>query len=381
MTTHLRLPAIEIDQGGGQRVYTFAVDAKLIPSFAAIHRAARANDGRTLVGYQRPEVVKHIRAIADYIESDRPMIPNALTISFDASVTFHPHDVEGPVGYARTGDLVVPVPADPHLRPGHLVDGQQRTAAVREAKIDTFPLACCAFITDDEAVAREQFLLVNNTKPLPKGLIHELLPGTTTKLPRVLERKRYPAELVAELNLQPWSPLHDRIRTATRPDGFIKDNSVLRMLENSLTDGALYRYRDPHTGQGDTDAIIELVTNFFSAVATVWPDAWDAPPRKSRLVHGAGIIALGFLMDTICDMAVDPGTIPSTSQFTQELRRVVPHCAWMSGHWRFGPDQVRAWNEVQNTSKDQQVLANHLIRHYAAAVRNESAGQIHPNAA
>ena len=28
-------------------------------------------------------------------------------------------------------------------------------------------------------------------------------------------------------------------------NGYIKDNSVLKMIENSLYDGALYQYRDP----------------------------------------------------------------------------------------------------------------------------------------
>ena len=35
------------------------------------------------------------------------------------------------------------------------------------------------------------------------------------------------------------------IRTPTMPEGKIKDNSILKMLENSLSDGALYGFRDP----------------------------------------------------------------------------------------------------------------------------------------
>ena len=96
-----------------------------------------------------------------------------------------------------------------------------------------------AFVTSDEDDQRAQFILVNSTKPLPKGLIYELLPATQGTLAPDLERKRFPSYLLERLNYDEDSPLEDLIRTPTTPDGLIKDNSVLRMLENSLNDGAL----------------------------------------------------------------------------------------------------------------------------------------------
>ena len=41
-------------------------------------------------GYQRPEALKHIASIRRYLESDDPMIPNALVIAFDERVKFEP---------------------------------------------------------------------------------------------------------------------------------------------------------------------------------------------------------------------------------------------------------------------------------------------------
>ena len=51
-----------------------------------------------------------------------------------------------------------------------------------------------------------------------------------------------------------------------------------------------------------------LLKHYWEAVATVFPKAWDAPPRRSRLVHGVGIIALGCLMDEIVYRLDDPCT-------------------------------------------------------------------------
>src|SRR5262249_58854262 len=133
------------------------------------------------------------------------------------------------------------IPVDPALRdeekPGFIVDGQQRLAAVREADIVSFPICVTAFVTNDIKQQTEQFILVNSTKPLPKGLIYELLPTTETALPTLLARRRFPAYLLDRLNRDGESPLLLLIQTPTTPEGLIKDNSVLRMLENSLTDG------------------------------------------------------------------------------------------------------------------------------------------------
>ena len=113
-------------------------------------------------------------------------------------------------------------------------------------------MAAVGFIAHGEAEQRSQFILVNNTKPLPKGLIHELLPDTEGHLPAAYARKQLPAQILTlsePRSIAPRRPFAGRIATPTMANGYIKDNSVLKMIENSLYDGALYQYRDPTTGQ------------------------------------------------------------------------------------------------------------------------------------
>lgn len=364
----LRLPAIQFRQGGGRSLYSFAADAKLLPQFASIARARRDSE-QTLGGYQRPEVVKHIQAIRTYLESDdEPMIPNALVVAFDSRVTFEPLDVESTSDYARHGTLVVPLADEDEEKAGFIVDGQQRSAAIREAAVGEFPMAITAFITDNAEEQRKQFILVNSTKPLPAGLIHELLPTTGGHLPRTLLRKRFPARVLEQLNLDETSPFGRRIKTATNPDGIIKDNSVLKMIENSLAEGALYRFRDARTGEGDEEAMLEVLNNFWGAVEWVFPEAWGvSSPRNSRLIHGAGIVSMGFVMDAITDRYYDT-PVPTLYDFRADLQELVPHCRWTHGTWDFGPGQLRKWNELQNTSKDIRLLTNYLLTTYREVV-------------
>lgn len=372
MSEHLRVPAIRYTQSGCRHLYSFVVDVKQVSRFASVSHVRRGEaDGDSLAdlanlelkGYQRPEVVRHIGGIRRYLETDEaPMIPNALVIAFDDRVRFTALATDGASDDPQHGWLEIPI--DEAAPCGAVVDGQQRSAAIRDAAIESFPMNVTAFVPETEAEERTQFILVNNSKPLGAGLVHELLPGTNGTLPRNLARRQFPAIVLEFLNHDRDSPFFRRIKTSTNPDGVLSDRAVLGMIETSLAEGVLYRFRDPRTGEGDVFAMSEILNNFWKAVSETFPTAWGleepATPRRSRLVHGAGLRAMGFLMDAIADIQA-PRTTPTYEQFLGDLKLVESECHWTNGTWVFGPGQTRKWNELQNTSKDIQLLTNHLL--------------------
>jgi hypothetical protein len=218
---------------------------------------------------------------------------------------------------------------------------------------------CSGFVARDDTDQRSQFVRVNSAKPLPRRLIHELLPATSDDLPAALTRRRFPAMLLERLNQDPDSPFAGAIDTPTTPAGRFKDTSILRMIEASLTDGALYRWRDPSSGQGDVDAMLGLLKRYWAAVARTWPQAFHLDARRSRLVHGAGVHALGTVMDELADR---PHSDLTTESFAAALATIAPVCAWTSGKWRLRNGQVRAFNDIQNTGADLRLLSDHLTR-------------------
>src|SRR5262249_50608928 len=133
-TRRIRIPAIEVRQSPGKTLYTFAVDGKVISEFATISRIRRHNG--VLHGYQRPEVLAHIAEIRRYLETPSPMIPNGVVIAFDSRVHFSP-TVGGSseLEYLRAGTLEIPLDSTiaEDEKPGFIVDGQQRLAAIRDA--------------------------------------------------------------------------------------------------------------------------------------------------------------------------------------------------------------------------------------------------------
>ena len=348
------------------------MDGKLVHRFATISRVNRQEDGG-LHGYQRPEVLSHIEEIRSYLESPSPMVPNAIVLAFDSRVRFEAAKGASPSDYSRPGFIVIPVEEDvpDERKPGFIVDGQQRLAAIREATIERFPICVTAFITNDVSQQTEQFILVNSTKPLPKGLIYELLPKTTAQLPSLLNRRRLPAQLLERLNLDISSPLRGMIHTATNPTGLIKDNSILKMLEHSLSDGVLYKFKRPGSMEADVEPMLEVLRNYWMAVSKVFMAGWALPPKKSRLMHGAGIVSMGFIMDAISDRLHD-SYIPTVIQYEADLLPLKEICRWTAGYWDFGSGQQRKRNELQNTSKDIELLANHLIAQYKSRVWNRA---------
>jgi DGQHR domain-containing protein len=368
----LRLPALRIEQGPSRTLFSFAVDGKRIPDFAAVSRLRRT-EAASVLGYQRPEVTSHIGEIRDYLESDRPMIPNAIVVAFDDSVTFRPLEGQGS-GPLIQGTLVIPLRSGgDSQKPGWIVDGQQRVAAIREARIDSFPVTVVGFVAPDLAEQKAQFILVNSTKPLPKGLIYELLPSTDGQLPSALERRKFPAFLLDRLNRDADSPLRGMVRTPTNGAGVIQDNSILRMLEHSLTDGALYKHNLMGDVEGSvSEPMLSVVKSFWAAAASTFPHAWGLPPRRSRLMHGAGVVSMGFLMDAIADRYRN--TAPDQPLFERELSPLKAVCRWTDGYWEFGPGQHRKWNELQNTNKDVQLLTNYLMVKYRERAQSVPGG-------
>lgn len=357
----LRLPALEVRQGG-RKIYCFAVDGKKLHSFAAVSRVRR-DDSSTLQGYQRPEVLSHIRGIRRYLESDRAMLPNALVLAFDDTVRFEAsvHSTPG-VDYSVPGELVIPVDESftDQEKPALIVDGQQRSAAIRDADLAEFPVAAVGFVAETQEDQRSQFILVNSTKPLPKGLIHELLPETSGHLPPAYARRRLPAQLMIRLNTDGKGPFYGRVASPTSPHGNIKDTSLLRMLEHSLFEGALYQYRNPEDGSGDVERMLLHLRSFWTIVQQTFSDAWRLPPRQSRLTHGVGIQAMGFVMDTLTEGMLAEEV--DCDEIRNAILSLLPVTAWTSGMWRFPDGEQRRWNGLQNTPNDVRLLTDLLVR-------------------
>jgi hypothetical protein len=101
-----------------------------------------------------------------------------------------------------------------------------------------------------------------------------------------------------------------------------------------------------------------MISEFFHAVRHTFRDAWDGhTPKTSRLVHGTGIVAMGYVMETLnsATNAMD------REEFAAGLRPLVGKTSWTKGNWDFGTES-RSWNSIQNVPRDVRQLSLYLVQ-------------------
>jgi DGQHR domain-containing protein len=365
--------AIRIIQTSKHPLFLFSLSASDLLRVAEVSRVSRDSSGR-LLGYQRPEVKRHVRNIVEYLDGDEVLFPNSIILALSSHVVFK--QVRGPKigdGSAEAGTLFIPMPDPSRPKPAWIVDGQQRALALSQCAKRDLQVPVNAFIADEVDLQRDQFLRVNNTKPLPRGLITELLPEVSTLLPANLAIRKAPAALCDLLSQDPESPFRGLIRRASmdpaaRRISVITDTSMVKMLQESLSiTGCLFPFRNIATGETDFESIRSLLLIYWTAVRDVWPEAWGLPPSRSRLMHGAGICSMGRLMDKVMN-SIDIHGPRAAKLVRAELRRLRPLCHWTQGQW--GDDMGgMAWNDVQNTPQHIRLLSSVLIRAYTNSRR------------
>jgi DGQHR domain-containing protein len=360
----IQLNALRLRQRSDVPIYVFGIDGRLVRQVASISFAERKKDG-ALSGYQRGPAEKHIREILEYLSSKEALLPNAIVVAFDERVKFVPIAGATPSEWGTFGQLSIPVPANgSEARAGWIVDGQQRaTALAKLPPSKQFPVVVVAFQSKSQELQRNQFVLVNKTKPLPRNLLNEILPEVDAPLPKTLERHQLASRVLVQLRFDTSSPFFGRIRGLGGDTEAcnISQNALIEVVQNSMRKkGVLFAQYNPQSKSASYARMASLLSAFYEGARRTWPAAWEGSPSSSRLVHGVGIVALGHLMDRIM-VGVDPGDSKAASFARSQLVVVAKRCAWTAGKW---PSLGLEWNGLQNTSQDKTALADYLLREY-----------------
>lgn len=349
--TSFTFHAVRAKQADGHDIFSFAATQDQVLGFSEIERVGRLDNGE-LKGFQRHQVASHIKEIRDYLIRDDAILPNAVIIAFITGVTLK----EGPNG------TVIVVIDTSEGKPGFVVDGQQRLTALSGIQKAGFQVFVSALICKDYNELRQQFVLINNTRPLPKALIYELLPNVEG-LPQRFTSKRFAAQIVNRLNFTPNSALLGEIRQHTNPQGTISDTAMQKFVMNSASNGAIREFIKYDDFE---DRAFKLINEFFEAIKVVFGPEWvGMSPYTSRLRHGAGIVAMGFVMESL--YSSDDAT--TRDGFVPGLELLKPYTAWTSGNWEMKDGSIRPWNKIQNTPIDVTELIESLLKSLRKARR------------
>lgn len=353
--------ALKVYQDKNLNLFVLTMNMSEIDSVCTISTIFR-DSNYLLQGYQRTEIRNHVDNITNYIQSEHAIIPNSIIMGLSTQTKIkHIED--------ELYELNIP----DGIKSAVLVDGQQRVAALKQSGRENFYFSVCVFIHDDVEFERQQFLLINSAKPLSRSLIYELLPHANGLFNSDLIRKKLPSLIVQLLNYEESSPLKGLVKLTTNPEGIIADNSLIKMVDNSLREGALYHFRGEAIRtyrQEDCQAVVYLLSEYFKAVRNVFNDEWGKKPKDSRLFHGVGIISLGQLFDEIYYSHNVRKIKVSFGEYSiDQLHKIKPYCCWSKGVWKLGKDEdgeeiERKWNQIQNITKDINLVTRYLIGVY-----------------
>lgn len=367
----LIVPAVRTRQGTAE-VFAFMVPGVRLLEIAEISRIGRDDSG-VVSGFQRPEIRAHVKGITEYLDQGAVLFPNAVILALAPGVRFVASRGPKPAGaevVGASGWLTIPLRTS--RKAAWIVDGQQRALALAEVSDARLPVPVVAFISGDLAVHREQFILVNKARPLDRRLIDELLPKVGAVLPRDLAARRVPSVLCDALTSTPGSPFHNLVRRPSHepPGAVVIDSALINLMRRSLQDprGALAAHMGAD-GSPDLDAMYRTMVAYWCAVRDVFPEAWGLPPDRSRLMHAAGLTAMGVLMDQIMTRLLPVEGAQAGAHTV--LERIAPHCRWTSGRWEALGGRV--WNDVQCTTKDVRQLSNLLVALERDAARFQAA--------
>jgi DGQHR domain-containing protein len=367
----VRRRALSLHQNEGHPLYLFSLTGEELLTVADVSRASRGSI-EELIGYRRPEIKQHVQGIVEYLNGSDIIFPNAIILALSSAARFT--SSRGPSvddGLATAGVLEIPLPSEGNSKPGWIVAGHRRLLAISKCLRKDIPIPISAFVADEVELQRDQFRRVNNTHPLPQGLISALLPESSINLSPRLAAREVPVAICDWLNRNTDSPFfgltRDRASSSTgRGAAVVEASAVARMIESSLSSpaGCLFTFRNVATGETDIEGICAVLVAYWSAVKRVFPEAWGKSPAKSRLMDGVGIRVMGRLMDRVMSW-IDCRDPQATKYAQRELRHVAPVCRWTGGVWE-GLDGL-PWSEIKDTPRDLHLLSNYLVRSYLKA--------------
>lgn len=364
----LKRRALRLKQTGGCAVYLLSLSAADLLAVTALSPDENQSPADLLAAHQ-PTVRAHVANIQSGLKDHDALMLTPIVLGLCSEVRFR--GSRGPDvsdGLASAGTLEIPLRTRNGRKPAWILDGYYRLLALSDRQEFDFAFPVSALVVDDSDVLRQQFDRIHRTHPLPADLGDALFPRRSLPISLTIGAQELPEAVCNWLNSDPESPFHELVGTAK--DGTATPFLALRAaLSKSIAEslsspyGALFPYRNIAAGQTDIDGLCHAVKTYWSAVKSVFPEAWGKPPKRSRLMHPVGIRTMGRLMNRILP-AVNLVAEDCLEQAVGELKKIKPVCHWASGVW----EDLNAlrWDRLENTTRHVNLLSNYLMREYLA---------------
>lgn len=313
-----------------------------------IREIQRGEDGiYRATGVQRQLNEKRVEEISAYVKTSDATFPTAvvLAISSDCIEFDDPTDSGLSLRATLTVETEDIAPASEELfyyqRVARVIDGQHRIKGLQRAEKVDFDVNVAIFVDADIEDQARIFATVNlaQTK-VNKSLVYDLFSFSTSKSP-----EKYAHDACLALDKTQGSPLHERIkRLGTATPGRwneepLSQATVVEGILSHIVKDKIQLLQDRDIGRrgkefpsvspdesrklvlreffvnGTATDIADLLWNYFSAVSSRWPLAWEVSGKGKILPRTNGYRALMRFFKHAYNQISPPGKIPSADDF------------------------------------------------------------------
>ena len=327
----ITLRVLKVDQPIGE-FYIGAINSRELNSISTVEvRQFLDGNAQDIGGIQRQLSSKRVKEIGEYVNFDYATFPTSVIIALDErsvrinSVSHCDGLYELIIDHYSDDESGFSIPIE---RAALIIDGQHRLAGLKSLHQDrVFEVNVSIFVGADLADKAEIFSTVNlaqtkGNKPSPFKVAHDVVVALDSDKAGPFFGK------IKRLGVVTPGRDSETLSQATVVEGILRHlppnpsrerNKGFLGMSRGVEPGEVWqRYIfAPFYRNGDSSGIFAVCSNYFSAVQSRWPTAWDDTEKGFILNRTNGFNALiRFLQDVYLSIA-DEAAVPAIKEFSE----------------------------------------------------------------
>lgn len=322
-----KVPALRGEMGGHE-YFSMIMHPEDLLRIAFVHRRTRSTRAVDVSdSYQRMIQPSRIRAIERFICDEGGFFPGSVIVNFTRDVRVDLLGTAGDTASYSTGGRPVVLTLPPYYGCARIIDGQHRLygfadLAARES--ETIPVV--AFRDLEASVQARIFVDINqNQKSVASDILWDLYEDLYAGSKDEIQQRKYCVSAVAkQLNIDPASPLHDRIlipKEGRKADKRTRNLSLTSICASIERESLLNKSRQLlfHL---DYDATIgfayERICRFLAIIREQLAPQWDRGDDHYVCTSASMYVYMGILRDVVSNLEADEKT--SLPKFDRQVR-------------------------------------------------------------
>lgn len=308
-----------------------------------VRRILKERDFETYLGIQRPLNPKRVKEIEKYVATIDACFPTAVILSVPAVCASYDSE-KNVLTLSNYIDPDEPSRSIPYRQIAKVIDGQHRIEGLKSYRGSGFGVNVCIFVDID--VAQEGYIF--STVNLAQTKVNRSLAIDLFDLAKAPSPQKLCHNIAVALDQNSKSPFFQRIKRlgvategrfnetltqATFVDGLIvyvssdpvHDRDLYirgkPLVKASAQESRMLIFRNMMIDRRDME-IADVIWNYFGAVKSRWPTAWDATGRGLMLNRTNGFRALMRFLRHAYLHLVGPGEVPSREKFDTVFQRI-----------------------------------------------------------